>query len=123
GIQILYDLKFVADSPELLQTEFTKIKNLANSLKKINEDNSFTILVEGHTADVNKPEGQMKLSIQRTQTIIKELVANGLDESIFTYRGYGGTQPIASNDTAEGRAQNRRVIITAQPKATYIQRK
>lgn len=120
GIQILYDLKFVADSPELLTSELKKIKDLAEGLKTINADNSYTILVEGHTADVNKPEGQMRLSIQRTQTIIRELVKYGLDPDIFSYRGYGGTQPIASNATDEGRALNRRVIITARPKQTYI---
>ena len=123
GIQILYDLKFEADSPKLLESEQEKVKNLAENLKKINADNAYTILIEGHTADINKPEGQMKLSIERTQTIIEELVKNGLERSIFTYRGYGGTQPVADNSTEEGRAQNRRVIITARPKATYIQRK
>ena len=102
--------------------DIEEVKKLAESLLKLNSSNSYTILVEGHTADVNKPEGQMKLSIERTQTIIDELVKNGLDRSIFSYRGYGGTQPVASNDTPEGRAQNRRVIITARPKATYIQR-
>lgn len=122
GIQILYDLKFVADSPKLLDSELPKLKKLAESLRKINTNNAYTILIEGHTADVNKPEGQMRLSIQRTQTIIDELVKNGLERSIFSYRGYGGTQPVASNATDEGRALNRRVIITARPKATYIQR-
>lgn len=122
GIQILYDLKFAPDSDKLLSSELPKIKNLAESLKEINKDNAFTILIEGHTADVNKPDGQMALSISRTQTIISELVAQGIDKSIFSYKGYGGTQPIASNETAAGRALNRRVIITARPKATYIQR-
>jgi outer membrane protein OmpA-like peptidoglycan-associated protein len=122
GIQILYDLKFKADSPELLPSELPKIKTLAESLKEINEDNAFTILVEGHTADVSKPAGQMNLSVQRTQTIINELVKAGLDRSIFSYKGYGGKQPVATNTTPEGRALNRRVIITARPKATYIQR-
>lgn len=122
GIQILYDLKFVADSAELLKSELPKIKNLAASLKEINKENAFTILVEGHTADVNKPTGQMALSIARTQTIINELVKEGLDRKIFSFKGYGGTMPIATNETAAGRAQNRRVIITARPKATYIQR-
>ena len=53
---------------------------------------------------------------------IDEFVKNGLPRSLFTFRGYGGTRPIATNATAEGRAMNRRVIITARPKATYIQR-
>lgn len=123
GIQLLYDLKFIADSSELLPSEYEKVKKLADILKEINSENSYTILVEGHTADVNKPDGQMKLSIERTQTIIDELVKNGLDKDIFSYRGYGGTQPVATNETETGRAQNRRVIITARPKATYIQRK
>ena len=116
-IQLLYDLKFVADRSEL-----PKMEKLATILKEINKDDSFTILVEGHTADVNKPVGQMNLSIARTQTIISELVKNGLPRSIFSYKGYGGTQPIASNATAEGRALNRRVIITARPKSTYLPR-
>ena len=122
-IQLLYDLKFVADSAQLLDSELPKMANLARLLKDVNKDDAFTILVEGHTADVNKPVGQMNLSISRTQTIINELVKNGLPRTIFSYKGYGGTQPIASNATPEGRALNRRVIITARPKATYIQRK
>ena len=121
-LQLLYDLKFVADSASLLESEMHRIKTLAEALKKINKDDSFTILIEGHTADVNKPVGQMNLSIARTQTIINELVKHGLERSIFSFKGYGGTQPIASNATPEGRAQNRRVVITARPKATYIQR-
>lgn len=121
GIQLLYDLKFVADEAVLLDSETQKVKNLAEILKKINANGNFTILVEGHTADVNKPAGQMRLSIERTQTIINELVKEGLPRDIFTFRGYGGTEPIASNATPEGRALNRRVVITARPKATYIQ--
>lgn len=121
GIQLLYDLKFVADEAVLLDSELPKVKNLAEILKKINANGNFTILVEGHTADVNKPAGQMRLSIERTQTIINELVKEGLPRDIFSYRGYGGTEPIASNATPEGRALNRRVVITARPKATYIQ--
>ena len=120
--QLLYDLKFVADSPKLLDSELPKMQTLANLLKDINKDDAYTVLVEGHTADVNKPKGQLALSIARTQTIIDELVKNGLPRSLFTFRGYGGTQPVASNATPEGRAMNRRVVITARPKATYIQR-
>lgn len=121
GIQLLYDLKFVADEAVLLDSETQKVKNLADILKKINANGNFTILVEGHTADVNKPAGQMRLSIERTQAIINELVKEGLPRDIFSFRGYGGTEPIASNATSEGRALNRRVVITARPKATYIQ--
>ena len=88
----------------------------------IKNNDGYTILVEGHTADVGKPKGQMNLSIERTKTIMHALIADGIPASLFSYRGYGGTIPAASNDTEEGRRQNRRVVITVRPKDTYIQR-
>ncbi len=122
GIRVQVDLKFVADSPQLLPEEKKRMAKIAQLLNEITKNNEFTILVEGHTADVGKPTGQKILSIQRSQTVINELVANGLPRDLFTFEGLGGTKPVASNATAEGRAQNRRVDITARPKATYIQR-
>ncbi len=122
GILFSVDLKFIPDSPELLPQETPRIQKIADMLSQIIKNNEFTILVEGHTADLGKPIGQMNLSIERTRTVMKALVNEGIPEKIFTYKGYGATRPIAKNDTEEGRAQNRRVDITARPKATYIQR-
>ena len=123
GITILMEnLKFLPDSSELLPSEQERITRIANSLKEIVKNNEYTILVEGHTADVGKPQGQMNLSIERTRTIMNALINEGIPSTLFTYRGYGGTMPAASNDTEEGRKQNRRVIITVRPKAiTYVQ--
>lgn len=122
GILFSVDLKFYPDSPELLPSEKPRIELIAENLKTILEDDGYTILVEGHTADVGKPVGQLNLSIERTRTVMNELIDEGLDKGIFTYKGYGGTMPVATNETEEGRAQNRRVDITARPRATYIQR-
>ena len=122
GILFSVDLKFVPDSPELLPEELPRIRKIAQMLVEIVQDNSFTILVEGHTADLGKPVGQMNLSIERTRTVMQALVTEGVPENLFTYKGYGATRPVASNLTEEGRAQNRRVDITARPRATYIQR-
>ena len=79
-------------------------------------------MVEGHTASVGKPIGEMNLSVERAGTIINQLVERGMNRNIFSYKGYGGTLPIGDNSTNEGRAQNRRVEIIIIPKATYIQR-
>lgn len=122
GILFSVDLKFYPDSPELLPSEKGRIEIIAESLKGLLMDDGYTVLIEGHTADVGKPVGQLNLSIERTRTVMNELIAEGLDKGIFTYKGYGGTMPVASNETEAGRAQNRRVDITARPRATYIQR-
>lgn len=122
GILFSVNLNFYPDSPELLPDENSRIEAIAENLKKLLTEDGYTILVEGHTADVGKPVGQLNLSIERTRTVMNALIAQGIDESLFTYKGYGGTMPVASNLTEEGRAQNRRVDITARPRATYIQR-
>ena len=122
GILFSVDLKFYPDSAELLPSEKPRIQVIAENLANLLMDDGYTILIEGHTADVGKPVGQLNLSIERTRTVMNALIDLGLDEKLFTYKGYGGTLPIASNETEEGRAQNRRVDITARPRATYIQR-
>jgi len=122
GIMYSVNLRFYPDSPELLPTEKVRIEMIAENLKQILEDDGYTILIEGHTADVGKPVGQLNLSIERTRTVMNSLIGEGLDEKLFTYRGFGGTMPLATNKTEEGRAQNRRVNIIARPRATYIQR-
>ena len=122
GILFSVDLKFYPDSEQLLPGEEGRIRKIAEMLSEIVSDNSYTILVEGHTADVGKPVGQLNLSIERTRTVMNGLIGEGLDKELFTYKGYGGTRPVATNATEEGRAQNRRVDITARPRATYIQR-
>ena len=122
GILFSVDLKFFPDSPELLPEERSRISKVAEMLEEIIKKNEFTILIEGHTADLGKPVGQMNLSIERTRTVMNALIAEGLPRNLFTYKGYGATQPIADNATEEGRKQNRRVDITARPRASYIQR-
>lgn len=118
----LRNLKFIPDSTELVEEENQRLDALANSLLIATSGNKNTILVEGHTASVGKLQGEQNLSIVRAQAIIAELVARGVDENLFTYRGYGGMVPIGDNATEEGRAMNRRVEITVIPKTTYIQR-
>lgn len=122
GITYSADFKFRADSNELLPTEAPRIKAIAESLREILLDYSYTVLIEGYAADVGKPQGQLDLSIERARTIMNALIAEGLPKELFSYRGYGGTDKFGDNNTDEGRRKNRRVDITARPKATYIQR-
>ncbi|MCR4627800.1 MAG: OmpA family protein [Treponema sp.] len=122
GILFQVDLKFYADSSILLPEESTRIAKIAAMLNEITQANEFTILVEGHAASVGRPQGELTLSIERARSVIQALENFGVKHELFSFQGYGSSQPIADNNTPEGRAQNRRVDITARPKATYIQR-
>jgi OOP family OmpA-OmpF porin len=53
----------------------------------------------------------MKLSQRRANTVRDYMVSQGIDAARITARGFGESKPVASNDTAEGRAENRRVDI------------
>ena len=67
------------------------------------------IEIAGHTdADGDATQNQA-LSEKRAQTVADYLVRGGLPANRFTSAGYGSTQPIAGNDTDEGKAQNRRI--------------
>jgi OOP family OmpA-OmpF porin len=67
--------------------------------------------LQGHTDSVGKAAYNLKLSQQRADSVKAYVVGKGVDASRITTKGYGLTQPVADNKTAEGRAQNRRVLF------------
>ena len=70
------------------------------------------IVIEGHTDSVGSDAVNMKLSQDRAESVREYLIANlGLPESRVSAIGYGKDRPIASNETNEGRAQNRRIDV------------
>lgn len=110
GIRLsIRDIKFAPDSAQILSGESERLDEIAEVLKMAP---NAQLLVEGHTASVGKPAGEQKLSEQRAHKIAEELKARGVKAEAFICRGFGGTKPVASNETNEGRAQNRRVEIT-----------
>ena len=62
----------------------------------------------GHTDNVGNDNYNLKLSSDRAETVRKALIANGIEETRLTAKGYGATKPMVSNDTEEHRALNRR---------------
>jgi outer membrane protein OmpA-like peptidoglycan-associated protein len=69
------------------------------------------IVVEGHTDATGSDELNLQLSRDRASAVRSALVAGGVDASKISAEGYGESRPVASNDNAEGRQQNRRVEI------------
>jgi outer membrane protein OmpA-like peptidoglycan-associated protein len=66
------------------------------------------IEISGHTDNVGSDQANQILSENRAKAVYQYLIANGIDAGRLSYKGYGETQPIAGNDTDEGRAKNRR---------------
>lgn len=70
------------------------------------------IEIGGHTDNTGDPAANMQLSQQRAEAVRQVLVQSGVDPSMLIAKGYGATQPVASNDTPEGRFQNRRIAYS-----------
>jgi len=67
--------------------------------------------VEGHTDSVGTDDYNQSLSERRAESVKSYLIQQGIDRSSITSRGFGESQPVASNDTADGRQRNRRVEL------------
>jgi outer membrane protein OmpA-like peptidoglycan-associated protein len=110
GIRLtVRDLRFAPDSADLLPGEKTRLDAIALALR---EFPGRTFLVEGHTAAIGRPQGEMQLSIERARSIATELTVRGIPAERFIYKGSGGTKPVGDNSGEEGRRLNRRVEIT-----------
>ncbi len=83
-----------------------------NAIYTLKRNPGITVQLEGHTDSTGPAEYNMGLSIRRAQAVKDHLVANGIAADRITVKGYGESDPIASNDTSEGRAENRRVGFT-----------
>jgi outer membrane protein OmpA-like peptidoglycan-associated protein len=69
------------------------------------------VAVEGHTDSVGTDDYNQQLSERRAQAVRDYFVQQGINSASVEAHGYGETEPIATNDTAEGRQQNRRVEL------------
>ncbi|MDR2630755.1 MAG: OmpA family protein [Spirochaetaceae bacterium] len=105
----LRDARFYPDSDEFLPAERPRLDLIAQVLRQIS---GRTFLVEGHTAAVGYPSGEMELSLKRAKRMVDELVGRGIAPERFIYKGWGGTKPLGDNANEAGRAKNRRVEIT-----------
>ena len=116
AIVLASDVTFRAGKADLSKRAITTLQRLARALKESRGIQS--VRVEGHTdSEPIKKSGwknNEELSTARADSVRRYLVAAGVNETILTVEGLGATQPVASNGTAAGKAQNRRVEIILQ---------
>jgi outer membrane protein OmpA-like peptidoglycan-associated protein len=74
----------------------------------LNKNPGLKIEISGHSDNVGTPAYNIELSNNRAEAVYDYLVARGIDKSRLTYAGYGLTRPIDTNETEQGRANNRR---------------
>lgn len=105
---VLDNCTFETGKAELKPEAYTVLDELVEYLKRKDDEK---IEVGGHTDDVGKAEANMILSQNRANTVRAYLLMKGIAPERVTAQGYGLTQPVAENDTAEGRSLNRRTEV------------
>jgi len=80
----------------------------------LNQHPELKISIEGHTDNTGSPASNQSLSENRAKAVVAAIGLKGVDKTRMTARGFGQSKPIATNDTEEGKALNRRVEIYKQ---------
>jgi len=107
----LPDVLFALDSADLSTSARRDLEEIADLLSEV--EGRF-ISVEGHTDSTGTMSYNQQLSVRRANAVAQELTRNGVPRDRITTRGFGQSDPIASNATQEGRARNRRVEIIVE---------
>ena len=85
--------------------ELYRLKKLLDDYTRLN------IQIRGHTDNVGTDEDNQALSEQRAKAVYQYLIDKGIGEERMSYKGFGESQPVDSNDTAKGRKKNRRTAF------------
>lgn len=102
------DILFEVDRAELSPGGAQRVARLAEFLRDFPDR---IVLIEGHTDSTGSAEYNRDLSVRRANAVQDFLISQGIDPTRIVARGYGQDVPLAPNDTAAGRQQNRRVEI------------
>jgi outer membrane protein OmpA-like peptidoglycan-associated protein len=102
---VLRNVFFNTGSHDLLAESIVELKKLLDFLR---QNPTLVIEIEGHTDNVGNADMNQKLSELRAEEVFNFLVKNEIDKSRLTFKGYGLSKPVSSNDTPEGRSLNRR---------------
>ncbi|WP_019408575.1 OmpA family protein [Pseudomonas psychrophila] len=107
------NITFATSSANIAPSFYQPLNSLANSLKQLNGQQQIQIV--GYTDSTGNLAFNQQLSQQRAQSVATYLTSQGVSGQYLSVIGKGPADPIASNATPDGRAQNRRVQITLAP--------
>jgi outer membrane protein OmpA-like peptidoglycan-associated protein len=121
AVKVTFDsgILFATNKADLNQTSKNELNNLANIMK---QNSDVSIDVRGYTDSTGSDAINQPLSVNRAQSVANYLTQNGVKYSqMKNVNGYGSSNPVASNETAAGRQQNRRVEIYMYASQAMIQ--
>lgn len=105
----LKNIYFDFDKTTLKSESFVELNKVVEFLK---QNSSVEIEISGHTDSKGSDDYNLNLSQGRSQSVVDYLISQGIESYRLTAHGYGESKPIDTNDTDEGRANNRRVEFT-----------
>ena len=108
---VLDGVNFDFDKAIIREEDFAKLDRDAETLKTWGD---VKVEVAGHTCSIGTEDYNLGLSQRRADAVRDYLIGKGIPADRLTARGYGESQPVASNATREGRVQNRRVELVPQ---------
>lgn len=106
AVVILRNLLFEFDKTTIINT---RVQCMEDLYKLLSENPQLKIQITGHTDSMGSDKYNQKLSEGRAKAVYQEMVRRGIKPTRMTWRGAGESEPIESNDTPEGRQENRRV--------------
>lgn len=107
----LPDILFNFDRADLTYEAQRTINEISDVLRGVQ---GRMIAVEGHTDSIGTMHYNKKLSVDRANSVSRELIQNGVPSNQLRVRGFGEGDPIATNNTPEGRSRNRRVEVIVE---------
>jgi outer membrane protein OmpA-like peptidoglycan-associated protein len=105
SVTVLRNVFFESGSAELLKISETELNKL---MWTMNKNESMKIEIRGHTDHVGDDQANQILSEARAKSVFQYLISKGIDATRMSYKGFGESQPLADNETEEGRRLNRR---------------
>ncbi|MDO4223573.1 MAG: OmpA family protein [Acinetobacter sp.] len=109
---VMPDVTFATNSAAIQSQFQSALTDVAKVLREDNTASKLAIVIHGHTDSTGNDSINIPLSNNRANAVLNYLAAQGIPSTRMTAKGYGASSPRASNDTAAGRQQNRRVEIT-----------
>ena len=106
---VINNILYATGAADLYPQSFVTLDEFADYLK-INPN--MKIEIQGHTDNVGNENDNRLLSEKRAENVMEYVVSLGVKPDLISAQGFGASNPVASNDTAQGRAQNRRVELS-----------